>query len=830
MHFQKGYLSAAPISFRLSQQLFIELEEKGFFTGWKQVGSLHLAQSKERLFYLKRLKSESIHENVDCEVVTSKGRLQEICPLLKVDDLEGGLWVPGDGVANPYEICRALAALSSEMGVKMVDQCSVEEILVTKGSVAGVVTNKGFIQCEKFVNSAGMWARKLGHLSTPRVEVPMYAAEHYYLHTKPVSHVRVTTPVVHDPDAHIYFRENEGRFLVGGFEPVAKPIDIEDLPNSMSVKHLPVDWDHFHTFLEGLLHRVPDMGGAILERLTNGPEPFAPDGNWILGKSPEVRNYFVAAAMRSIGVGAAGGVADVITSYILNDKPPFDTHNLDLQRFLPTHNNRKFLRDRVREVPGLYYAIPYPFKDFRTARALRTSPIFPKLREAGARFGQVMGYERAMYFETEEEPVDVSAFGLHSGGIKGLDQAKDDILSNELENKEATNINAHMETFFKPHWFEAVEKEFKATRENVSIIDYSSFAKFDVFSAGSEAVEFLQYMCSNDIDVPIGTIVNTGMHNSEGGYENDCSVARLAYNRFMLMSPSIQQMRSKTWIMHHLPKDGSVYLQDVTSLYTTLCITGPNSPNLLANLTDIDITDKTFPHFTCRHLNIGCAPDVLTMSMTHTGELGYVMYIPSEFALHVLDSIEEAGKDLGVKHCGYYAMHAVRIEKFYALWGQDLDSKSTPYECGRAFRVKLESTNSSSRDIDFIGRDAFIRQKKEGIKKILVMLLLDAADHDVEVDQWPWGGEPIFRDGTYAGRVTTSAYGYTLGRHVCLGFIHNYGENREEMPFDSKWVHNGSYEIEIGGLRFSADVKLNSPVLPPSISTQKSGTNYRHSD
>jgi pyruvate dehydrogenase phosphatase regulatory subunit len=711
----------------------------------------------------------------------------------------------------------------------MVENCSVEEVLTKNGAISGVLTNKGHIQCEKFVNSAGKWARKLGHLSTPRVEVPMYTAEHYYLHTKPVIHVRPSTPVVHDPDAHIYFREDEGRFLIGGFEPVAKPQDIEDLPTVKGRgegrgRDLAVDWDHFHILLEGVLHRVPAMGGAILEKLTNGPEPFAPDGNWILGKAPEVQNYFVAAAMRSIGVGAAGGVAEVISSYILDDKLPFDTHNLDIQRFLPIHNNRKFLRDRVREVPGLYYAIPYPFKDFRTARALRTSPIFPKLREAGARFGQIMGYERAMYFETEKEPVDMSAFGLTSQGITGLDQPKEDSLPRHTD---GGDVHPHTESFFKPHWFNAVQEEFKATRDNVSIIDYSSFAKFDIFSAGSEAVDFLQYMCSNDIDVPIGTIVNTGMHNVDGGYENDCSVARLAYNRFMLMSPSIQQMRSKTWIMHHLPKDGSVYLQDVTSLYTTLCISGPKSPDLLAKLSEIEINEKTFPHFTCRHLDIGCAPDILTMSMTHTGELGYVMYIPSEFSLHVLDELQEEGSSLGVKHCGYYAMHAVRIEKFFALWGQDLDSQSTPYECGRAFRVKLESTNPASRNKDFIGRDAFIRQKKEGIKKILIMLLLDAADHNLEVDPWPWGGEPIFRDGVYAGRVTTAAYGFTLGRHVCLGFVHNYDhETREQRVVDSSWVNNGLYEVEIGGLRYSADVKLNTPVLPPVQDKQKSGTRH----
>ena len=411
---------------KMSKQLFVDLEDKGYFTGWKQVGSVHVAQSKERLHYLKRLKSESIHQQVETEIVTDKEKLHELCPLIRVDDLEGGLWVPEDGVANPYEICRALAALSNEMGVQMVDRCTVENILTKDGAVSGVVTNKGYVQCENFVNAAGMWARHVGHFSAPRVEIPMYPAEHYYLHTKPVSHIIPTTPVVHDPDAHIYFREDEGRFLVGGFEPVAKDFSLEDLPNISSSRDLPVDWDHFHILLEGLLHRVPALGSAILERLTNGPEPFSPDGNWILGQAPEIQNYFVATAMRSIGVGAAGGVAEVIVSHIIKRKPPFDMHNLDIQRFLPAHNNRKFLRDRVREVPGLYYSIPYPFKDFQTGRALRTSPIFPKLREAGARFTQVMGYERAMYFETEKDPVDVSMFGMTGGSIKGLDQPKED--------------------------------------------------------------------------------------------------------------------------------------------------------------------------------------------------------------------------------------------------------------------------------------------------------------------------------------------------------------------------------------------------------------------
>jgi len=812
----------------LSRQLYLELEEKGYYTGWKQTGSLYLAQTRERLHHYKRLKSASVLHKIECEIVTPD-RVKELCPLVQTDDLKGALWVPGDGVANPFEICRALASLAAGMGVRVVPNCALQNVLVGKdGSVKGVKTNKGTIECRYFVNCAGYWARSVGYASKPKVQVPLHPAEHYYLHTKPppapASLLLPNTPVVHDPDSNIYFRENEGRFLAGGFEPVAKPTFDAELPSSSKSKDLTVDWDHFHVLLEALLHRVPAMRDAVLERLTNGPEAFSPDGNWILGQAPEIRNYLVAAAMRSIGIGAAGGVGQVIASYITEGKAPFDIANLDIQRFLPAHNNRKFLRDRVTEVPSRFYAIPYPFPEFRTGRALRTSPIFPKLRDSGARFNQVMGYERAMYFK-KDEPLSGD---LNYLGMGGLDAPKPESELAESERRRAgrekkddSNTLALAETpsFFKPPWFDAVRDEFLSTRKGVTMCDYSSFAKFDIWSAGAEAVDYLQYMCSNDVDVPVGSIVHTGMHNCEGGYENDCSVARLAFNRFMLMSPSIQQMKSFTWMKKHLPSDGSVYVQDVTSLYTTLCIMGPKSPDLMAKLTDADL--KSFSFYTCRHLDIACAPDILVMNMTHTGELGYVMYIPSEFALHVFDEIMGAGRGLGIKHCGYYAMHALRIEKFFAFWGQDLDSQTTPYECGRSFRVKMENKNNHNKDLDFIGRQAMERQKKEGIKKILVMLLLDSTDHDIEVDPWPWGGEPIFRDGRFAGSVTTAAYGFSINKHVCLGFIHNYrnGNDTEEGGdgdglVTSQWVKSGQYEIEIGGLRFPVTAKLTAPVLP----------------
>ncbi len=300
-------------------------------------------------------------------------------------------------------------------------------MLSKNGKVTGVKTNQGTVICENFVNTAGFWARHIGTLSSPRVQVPMHPAEHYYLHSKPVGFLSPNCPVVRDPDGHIYFRENGGCVLAGGFEPVAKPA-FEDgqLPSSSKSRQLQADWDHFYILLEGILKRLPPMEDAVLGALTNGPEAFSPDGQWIMGQSPEIQNYYVAAAMRSIGAGAAGGVGEAIASHIIDGRPPFDMYNLDIQRFLPMHNNRKFLRDRVHEVPGKLYAIPYPFQEFRTGRAQRTTPIFTKLRGYGARFNQVMGYERAMYFKKEEAPLDLSYFGLGEDFKKASDPITQD--------------------------------------------------------------------------------------------------------------------------------------------------------------------------------------------------------------------------------------------------------------------------------------------------------------------------------------------------------------------------------------------------------------------
>jgi len=782
----------------LSRDLYRQLEERGWYTGVRTCGSLYVAKKKDRMFQYRKMEASAVQHGLECRVL-KPDQVKQYCGLVNTEDLVGGLWVPGDAVANPWEICLALHSEAIDRGVTVVENCRVITVRQQAGAVAEVETSLGTVQCQAFVNSAGFWSRAVGEMSVPPVAVPIHPCEHYHLHTKPVPDLPPDTPVVRDPDHHVYFRENEGRFLAGGFEPSAKPAYMSgDLPQLRA--ELEPDWDHFGPLLENLLHRVPTMKAAVLERLSVGAEAFSPDGAWILGQAPEINNYYVAAGMRSNGIASAGGVGTVIADWIVTGRPPFDMYGLDIARCLGMHNNRRFLRDRVREVPGLSMAVGYPHSEFTTGRALRTSPIFTKLQQAGAQFGQVMGYERPMFFKLKKpQSLDLGLMGL---------EAQEEAVSSQGETLKLPI--AKTDTFYRPPWFQAAAEEFQATREAVSLCDYSSFAKMDLWSKGNEVVEFLQRLCSNDVDIPVGSIVHTGMQNQWGGYENDCSVARLDKQRYMLMSPSIQQMRSFTWMKRHLPP--AVVLQDVTSLYTALCVMGPFSRALVSRLTSTPLDSRSFPFFTSQFMDIACAPDVLTMNMTHTGELGYVFYIPNEYAIHVYEAIMEAGKEFNLKHCGYYAQRAVRIEKFYAFWGQDLDSYTTPMECGRSFRCKMKT------NIPFIGREALEAQLEHGVRKLFIMLLLDPSDHSTELDPWPWGGETIYRNNQYCGTVTTTSYGFSLGRQICLGFVQDLCEETgKPKVITAEFVKKGVFEVDIFGTRYPAEARLNPPVLPKKV-------------
>ncbi|XP_013105604.2 pyruvate dehydrogenase phosphatase regulatory subunit, mitochondrial [Stomoxys calcitrans] len=777
--FESGYTELKLSEY--TTQLIKEFTKKGLRTGWRQVGSLNLARTYDRMISFKRMKTQGVAWNIPWEMLSPE-ECKEKCPLIKVDDILGGLWIPDDGVCEPHLVCDSFLEEAKRMGVQVVEHCAVKKIRATDGKVSQVDTTSGDVKCDFFVNCTGFWAREVGTLSKPKIKIPLRAVEHHYLRTKPFEGISPMNPFVRDFDGRVYFREKEGGVLAGGFEREAK-VSLEDgvIPLSQKERVFPPDWDHFHDILDELLKRVPILKTVNLDKLTNVLQAVSPDCKWIMGESPEIENYYVSAGMKTIGVSSAGGIGRALADLIVNGSTSLDIHILDVSRFLGLHNNRKFLTDRCKEVPGKHYQIAYPFDEFKTGRNLRMSPIYPALKEAGAVFGQTMGYERPSYFDQKDKRDE---FGMPSFRI------------------------AETNTFGKPPWFDIVASEYNACRERVGLADYSSFTKYDLWSKDNEVVDLLQYLCSNDVDVPVGSIIHTGMQNEYGGYENDCSLARLTDTHYMMIAPTIQQTRSMSWIRKKMPSHlrSGVSISDVTSMYTAICIMGPYSRVLLSELTDTDLSPNNFPFFTYTELDVGLANGIRALNITHTGELGYVLYIPNEYALHVYERLYQSGHKYGIQHAGYYATRSLRIEKFYAFWGQDLDTNTTPLECGRSWRVKF------NKPIDFIGRAALQKQREEGVKRMYVQLLLN--DHDHEVDVWCWGNEPIYRDGKYCGMTTTTGYGFTLEKQVCLGFVRNVDAEGNELPVTNEFVLSGHYEVEVAGMRFEAKVNLHSPNLP----------------
>uniref|UniRef100_A0A8C1WYF5 Pyruvate dehydrogenase phosphatase regulatory subunit, mitochondrial n=1 Tax=Cyprinus carpio TaxID=7962 RepID=A0A8C1WYF5_CYPCA len=700
-----------------SNALYERLEEEtGVKTGFVRTGSLCLAQNQDRFLSLKRLASRLKVLGVSCNVIKPKD-VARLHPLVNIHDLVGALHLPGDCVVSPPDVNHALAVASAAHGVQIYEHTSVNHVVVKKGHVTAVETDRGSIECEYFVNCAGQWAYELGQSGEVKVSVPLHGCEHFYLLTKPLS------------------------------EPVQN-----DSPEPM---------------LSALLRRMPSLESCEIQQLVNCPESFTPDMRCLMGETPGIYGYFVLAGMNSSGLSFAGGAGKYLAEWITYGYPSTSVWHLDIKRFGNLQSSRTFLRHRVMEVMPLLYELKVPRWDFQTGRQLRTSPLYDRLDTQGARWMEKHGFERAKYFVPAGKD------------LLALDQSK---------------------TFYKPDWFDIVGAEVKCCKEAVCVIDMSSFTKFELTSAGDQALQLLQRLCANDLDVPVGHIVHTGMLNQRGGYENDCSVVRLSKNSFFIISPTDQQVHCWSWIKKHMPSDPQLHLEDVSWKYTALNLIGPRAMDVLSELSYVSMTPEHFPSLFCKEMSVGYANGIRVMSMTHTGEPGFMLYMPIEYALHVYNEVMSVGQKYGIRNAGYYALRSLRIEKFFAFWGQDLDSFTTPLECGREFRVKFD------KDTDFLGRDALLRQRVEGVTRRFVMLVLE--DHDTELDVWPWWGEPIYRNGELVGVTTSSAYSYTLQRHVCLGFLSPTNTDGSPAVVTADFINRGDYEVDIAGQKFPAKAKL----------------------
>lgn len=743
-----------------STELYARLEqETGLATGWKQTGSLSVARSEERMIQLRRTASSARAQGVDIEVLSPK-EAGALYPLMRTDDLAGAVWLPGDGKANPTDLTQALARGARDSGVRILEKTRVTAIDVVNGAVTAVRTDQGTIGCEILAICAGQWARDVGEMCG--VSIPLHSAEHMYIVTDAIPGVSPDLPVLRDPDGYIYFKEEVGGLVMGGFEPHAKPWGMNGIPYPFEFQLLPDDWNQFEILMENALVRVPALETAPIKTFLNGPESFTPDNNFILGEAPEVRGVFVAAGFNSMGIASGGGAGRALAEWIVEGEPSLDLWPVDIRRFARFHNNKAWLKERVREVLGLHYAMPWPNRELESARPFRRSPLYDRLAASGAVFGSKMGWERANFF-------------AGPGEIRAIDYS-----------------------FGRQNWFERVGEEHRAAREAVALFDLTSFAKFMV--QGPDAEETLQYLCANDVAVPVGQSVYTPLLNGRGGFESDVTVARLAQDRFLLVTGTAQATRDAHWIARHSPPTSSVTVADVTSAFAVLGLMGPHSRKLLSRVTDAALDNNTFPFGACREIGIGHAT-VLASRRSYVGELGWELYVPSEFAVLVYDILTDAGSDLGLMPAGYYAVDSLRIEKGYRAWGRELTPDVTPWQAGLGFAVALDKAR------DFLGREALLGARQQPLTKRLVSFRAEEPDSPIA-----WGGELIRADGVAVGQVTSAAYGDTIGSVVGLGWI-----DGGEEPIDPKWIAKRDFIMDVAGVEVPIRCDLRPFYDPASM-------------
>ncbi|MFQ5620146.1 MAG: FAD-dependent oxidoreductase, partial [Rhodospirillales bacterium] len=717
---------------RYSTELYDALEaETGLATGWKRCGSLTVARTQDRMIQLRRTAALARAFGVEAEVITpaEAGRKW---PVMRTDDLAGAIWLPGDGKANPTDLTQALARGARKGGARVFEKTRVTGIAVENGAAAGVRTDAGDIACDVVVNCAGQWARQLGRLAG--VTVPLHSCEHMYIVTKEIDGVTPDLPVMRDPDGYVYFKEEVGGLVLGGFEPQAKPWGMDGIPADFEFTLLPDDWDQFEILMENGLIRVPALEHAQVRQFINGPESFTPDSNFILGEAPELRHFFVAAGFNSMGISAAGGAGRALAAWIVEGAPAEDLWPVDIRRFAGFEGDDAFLKKRVSEVLGLHYQMPWPLRELETARPVRRSPVYDRLKAKGACFGSKMGWERANWFATGGAP-------------------------------------AKMEySWQRGTWFDRAAEEHRAAREAVAVFDQTSFSKF--LLRGPDAEDVVQRLCANDMAVEPGRVVYTGLLNERGGYESDLTVTRLSGDAYFIVSGSSQTTRDQDWIRRNMPPEARASLTDVTPDYAVFGVMGPSARALLAGVAGDDLGNEAFPFATMRDIAIGRAP-VRALRVTYVGELGWELYVPVESAPSVYDDLVRAGRELDLRDAGYYALDSLRLEKGYRAWGRDIGPDYTPLEAGLAFAVRL--------DKPFTGREALVRQREQGLTQTLVQFVLD--------DPGPllFGGELILRDGQSVGEVTSAAYGHTLGRSVALGWVRNTG------GVDRAYIEAGAY-------------------------------------
>jgi 4-methylaminobutanoate oxidase (formaldehyde-forming) len=748
-----------------SRDLYLRLEaETGLATGMRQVGLIELAVEPGRLEEYRRVAAFNRHCGVEVHEI-SAAEVADLWPLARTDDVLAGFYIPADGRVNPVDVTMSLAKGARQQGAKIIEGVAVTGFLTRRGAVTGVRTARGDIEAEYVVNCAGIWARQLGELAG--VSIPLQAAEHYYLLTEPIAEVSRDWPVLEDPANYGYFREEGGGLMLGLFEPVCAPWRVEGIPADFSFGELPPDWDRMGPFLEKTMSRIPVSSQVGIRKFFCGPESFTPDLAPVIGEAPELKNYFVAAGLNSIGILTGGGIGRLIAHWIDTGAPDMDVTGMNIDRLHPYQATPEYRATRTVESLGMVYATHYPGRSMRTARGAKLSPVHHRLAARGAFFRDVSGWEGADWYAPE---------GTLPPGA---------------------SPDAGELSWGRQDWHASWAAEHHACRDGVILMDMSFMAKFAV--QGRDAARELEWLSANQVSAADGMITYTQWLNAGGGLEADLTVTRLAEDDFYVVASDTAHRHALTWMRRHFAeRDAHAFVTDVTSAYAQLNIQGLRSRELMAAVTRADMSDEAFGFRAARIIDIGFAR-VLCIRITYLGELGYELHIPAEQAVAVYDRLVAAGRELGLRHAGLKALASLRLEKGYRDYGHDIDNTDTVLEAGLGFAVAVDKPGG------FLGRDAVAAQRAAGpLTRRLVQVLL------TDPDPLMFHAEVVRRDGAEVGYIRAASYGWTLGGAVGLAMVSSGG-----APVDQAWIDAGRWSVRIGDRICPARVSLR-PLYDPA--------------
>jgi sarcosine dehydrogenase len=729
-------------------------QETGLETGWKMSGCLRLATNQDRWTEYRRLATTAQSFGMDMHLLSPQ-EARAMFPLMQVDDLVGASWLPTDGQASPSDITQSLAKGARMHGAKIFEHVRVTGFDMKDGRILAVKTDKGDIACEKVVNCAGQWARQVGAMAG--INVPLQPVKHQYVITEKMDGLSSDAPTIRDPDRRTYFKEEVGGLSFGGYEPNPQGWTTGDVPGDFEFQLFDDDYDHFEQHMIQAIARVPALENVGVKQMINGPESFTPDGNFILGPAPECVNMFVGAGFNAFGIASGGGAGWVLAQWVIDGEAPLDLWVVDIRRFAEMHKDRQWVNDRTLEAYGKHYEIGFPHVEYESGRPRIVSPLYDRLKAHRAVFGSKLGWERPNWFAPEGmEPRDIPTMG-------------------------------------RQNWFDAVGDEHRHVREKVGIFDQSSFAKYEV--SGPDALAALSHICANDVTKPVGRLTYTQLLNTRGGIEADLTVARLADDRFYIVTGTGFRTHDLAWIREHIPQGADVRIEDITEDHGTLSLMGPHARDVLEKVTSADVSNSAFPFAHVREIDIA-GHTVRALRVTYVGELGWELHMPIGATGEIFDALMREGKPWDIRPVGYRALESLRLEKGYRAWGSDITPNDTPHEAGLGWAVRRNSNTG------FVGQQALAALAGQPLTKRFAGFVIDDPDAVLV------GRETILRNGQPVGYLTSGGYGYTIGKSVGYGYVRN------EDGVSNGFLEDGDYELVIAMERFPARIGLKPFVDP----------------